>query len=331
MPFVAFGALCLAWGGTWLAIRLGVSDVPPLWLAGTRFVVAGALLLVIARWLGGWRKLAVRDLRRIAAMALGAITICFGLIFWGEQYVDSNVAAVIVQGFVPIGLFMFAVLYGHEVIRRRQWSALALGLAGVVLISAAQLSLGGTSRTLWGIAAVIAGTLVYGWAGVHGKPIFAAYPAPLVSALENLLGGIVLVPVALVVEGDRIIGHPLVPTGTAAVSWLYLVFIGSLVGFTAYTYLLGAWGASRTSVYAFVTPVVALGVGVWIGEEQVQWFQLVGAGLVVSAVALMLRPNSNRDRAGARGRFTRRAGSPSRDVVPARRAGAASTASEERP
>jgi drug/metabolite transporter (DMT)-like permease len=264
--------------------------MPPLWLAGTRFTIAGLLLLLIARFLGGWRRLTWSDVGRLAIMAAGAISICFGLIFWGEQYVDSNVAAVVVQGFVPLGLCVFAALYGHEAIRPRQWMGIAVGLAGVVLLTLSQASLTDSNRTVVGIMAIVVGTLVYDWAGVYGKPIFERYPAPFISALENLIGGLILLPIALLVDYERIIASPLPPSATAMASWAYLVVIGSLVGFTAYTYLLGAWGASRTSAYAFATPAVALALGVWIGKEQVQWSQLVGAGLVISAVALMLKP-----------------------------------------
>lgn len=292
MPYAVFTALCLAWGGTWIAIRLGVGAMPPLWLAGTRFTVAGLALLVIARFAGGWRRLTLDDLRRIAIMSMGAISICFGLIFWGEQYVDSNVAAVIVQGFVPLGLCVFAALYGHEVIRQRQWIGLGIGVLGVVLLTLSQAALTGSHRTVVGIGAIIVGTLVYDWAGVYGKPIFARYPAPFLSALENLIGGLILLPVAFLFESERILAAPLPPSATVAVAWLYLVVIGSLVGFTAYTYLLGRWGASRTSAYAFATPVVALVLGVWIGDEAVSGSQIVGAGLVISAVALMLRPGA---------------------------------------
>jgi drug/metabolite transporter (DMT)-like permease len=300
VPYAVFAALCLAWGGTWIAIRLGVGAMPPLWLAGTRFTAAGLALLVIARFAGGWRRPTWADLRRIAIMSAGAISICFGLIFWGEQYVDSNVTAVIVQGFVPLGLCVFAALYGHEVIRRRQWLGLGIGVVGVALLTFSQASMASSHRTVAGIAAIIAGTLVYDWAGVYGKPIFARYPAPFVSALENLIGGLLLLPVALLLDPDRILAAPLPASSTALASWLYLVVVGSLVGFTAYTYLLGRWGPSRTSAYAFATPAVALALGVWIGHEALSGPQIAGAGLIISAVALMLRPGGSRPRAGSR-------------------------------
>lgn len=288
MPALAFVALCLAWGGTWLAIRIGVQETPPLWLASTRFAVAGLLLLVVARFVGGWRRIARPDLGRLVVMAAGAISICFGLIFWGEQYVESGLAGVLVQGFVPIGLFAFAVLLGKERVLGRQLIGLLLGLAGVALLILTQIRYEADARVLAGTVAIIVGTLIYDWAGVYGGDLLSRYPAPLMSAYENLIGGLLLLPVSLVLEGGRLAADGPVPNARALGSWLYLVVIGSMVGFTAYTYLLAKWGPTRTSAYAFVTPVVAVTVGVFFAGERLRWQDFVGAGMVVLAVVFIV-------------------------------------------
>ncbi|WP_433825930.1 DMT family transporter [Actinoplanes sp. CA-015351] len=288
MPALAFVALCLAWGGTWLAIRIGVQETPPLWLASSRFVVAGLLLLVVARFVGGWHRISRPDLGRLVVMSAGAISICFGLIFWGEQYVESGLAGVLVQGFVPIGLFAFAVLLGKERVLGRQLVGLLLGLAGVALLILTQIRYEADTRVLAGTVAIIVGTLIYDWAGVYGGGLLSRYPAPLMSAYENLIGGLLLLPVSLVLEGGRLAEDGLMPNARAFGSWLYLVVIGSMVGFTAYTYLLAKWGPTRTSAYAFVTPVVAVAVGVFVGGEQLRWQDFVGAGMVVAAVVFIV-------------------------------------------
>ncbi|GGN79041.1 permease [Actinoplanes lobatus] len=288
MPALAFVALCLAWGGTWLAIRIGVHETPPLWLAATRFTVAGLLLLGVARFAGGWRRISLPDLGRLVVMSAGAISICFGLIFWGEQYVESGLAGVLVQGFVPIGLFAFAMLLGKERVAGRQLVGLLLGLAGVALLILTQIRYESDARVLAGTVAIIVGTLIYDWAGVYGGNLLSRYPAPLMSAYENLIGGVLLLPVSLVLEGHRLASDGLVPNVRALGSWLYLVVIGSMVGFTAYTYLLAKWGPTRTSAYAFVTPVVAVTVGVFFAGEHLRWQDLLGAGMVVIAVVFIV-------------------------------------------
>lgn len=288
MPALAFAALCLAWGGTWLAIRVGVHGTPPLWLAATRFTVAGLLLLAVAGFFGNWRRLTWPDLGRVVVMATGAISICFGLIFWGEQYVESGVAGVLVQGFVPIGLFAFALLLGRERISRRQLIGLLLGMSGVALLILTQARYEANSRVVAGTVAIIVGTLIYDWAGVYGGGLLDRYPATFMSGLENFIGGVLLIPVSLLLEGHQIAAEGWIPHGRAMASWLYLVVIGSMVGFTAYTYLLAKWGPTRASAYAFVTPVVAVLVGIFIGDEKLRWQDLLGAGMVVAAVVFIV-------------------------------------------
>lgn len=283
-----FGLLCFAWGTTWVAIRLGVTAMPPLWFAATRFLVAGVILLAIARKAGGWQRIPFPDAWRLTVMSAGAITICFGLIFWGEQSVDAGTSGVIVQGFVPIGLFFFAAVMGRESIGGRQWLSLTIGLCGVVLLTGQSWS-DWTSRRLISVVAIIAGTVVYDWAGVYGGPVISHYPAALMSAFENLVGGLLLFPVAWLLEGQRILRNPLPDRTSIWVSWVYLVIVGSMLGFTAYTYLLRTWGPTRTSAYAFVTPVIALISGAVIAGESISWEHLAGTALVLGAVAGVIR------------------------------------------
>lgn len=289
LSWAVFATLCVAWGSTWVAIRFGVTAMPPLWFAATRFIVAGLLLLLLARWVGGWQRIARSDLRPLTLMSTGAISICFGLIFWGEQYVDSGTAGVLVQGFVPIGLFFFAATMGREAIGRAQWASLGIGLCGVVLLLYGQSSGDWSPRKTAAAAAIIIGTLVYDWAGVYGGSVLSRYPAALMSAFENLVGGLLLLPVALLLEGGRIFRQP-VPEATATwMSWGYLVLVGSVLGFTAYTYLLRAWGPTRTSAYAFATPVIALLLGAVLADERSTWQHITGTALILAAVAGIAR------------------------------------------
>jgi drug/metabolite transporter (DMT)-like permease len=132
---IIFSLLCFTWGTTWLAIRVGVSQVPPLWFAATRFVVAGSLLLGWAWVFGRWQRPSARQLQALLLMGTMCIAVCFGLIFWGEQYVESGIAGVVVQGFVPIGLLGFSALLGRDRAGFRAWTAVAVGVAGLTVIA----------------------------------------------------------------------------------------------------------------------------------------------------------------------------------------------------
>lgn len=286
-PMVIFALLCFTWGTTWLAIKVGVTEVPPLWFAATRFVVAGLLLLGFARLRGPWRMPTGAQFRGLLVMGALCIAICFGLIFWGEQYVDSGVAGVVVQGFVPIGLVGFAAALGREKVRTPAWIAVGLGVAGIVLIAFDSFGHELGRYFLLGLLAVAIGTLFYGFGSVLGGDLLKQMSAVTASGWENLLGGLMLLPVALLLEGDELTSTRWWTSDDAWLAWGYLVVFGSLIGFTCYTYLLNAWGPTRTSAYAFITPVLAFGVGWWLGDERFSPVVALGAAVVVVAVAVL--------------------------------------------
>jgi drug/metabolite transporter (DMT)-like permease len=282
-----FVVLCLTWGTTWLAIRTGVEQVPPLWLAGTRFTVAGVLLLGVARLTGRFRRPTPAQFRALLRMSALCIALCFGLVFWGETHVESGIAGVVVQGFVPIGLVGFAALLGRDTVTGRAWVAVATGVAGVVVIASRSLGDPSGRMFLLGLAAIVVGTLLYDLGSVQGDEVLGQLPAVAASGWENLLGGLMLLPVSLALEHDGIADPDTWDSATPWLAWLYLVVIGSAVGFTAYTYLLQRWGPVRTSAYAFVTPIIALAAGAVLADERFSASVLVGAGLIVAAVLLL--------------------------------------------
>lgn len=291
-----FVVLCLTWGTTWLAIRTGVTQVPPLWLAGTRFAVAGALLLGAARLLGQYTRPTRAQFRALLRMAALCIALCFGLIFWGETHVESGIAGVVVQGFVPIGLVGFAALLGRETVSGRAWTAVAVGVVGVTVIASRSFGDPSGRMFLLGLGAIVIGTLLYDLGSVQGDSVLGQLPAVAVSGWENLLGGLLLLPVSVALERDRITDAATWDSLEPWLAWLYLVVIGSAVGFTAYTYLLQTWGPVRTSAYAFITPVIALAAGTLLADERFSAEVLIGAGLVVGAVLLLWTSGRARQR-----------------------------------
>jgi drug/metabolite transporter (DMT)-like permease len=282
-----FLLLCFTWGTTWLAIRVGVSQVPPLWFASTRFVVAGLLLLGWAWGAGQWQRPTARQLRALLLMGTLCIAVCFGLIFWGEQYVESGIAGVVVQGFVPIGLLGFSALLGRDWVGFRAWTAVAVGVAGVILISWDSLGRPLGQAVLLGLAAIVLGTLFYDLGSILGRTVLSELSAVTASGWENFIGGLLLLPVSLAVERHDIMHDGWWQTGSAWAAWIYLVVLGSLVGFTCYTYLLVQWGPVRTSTYAFITPVIAMVVGWLIGNERFTAAVIFGAVLIVVAVGIL--------------------------------------------
>lgn len=278
-----FVALCLAWGSTWLAIKIGVGHAPPLWFAGTRFFAAGCLMLAYHRVRRGPLAIPRGDLLRALAVGAVAVGVTFGLIFWGEQYVASGITGVLAQGLVPIGLYGFAVAFGHDAFRFGRAAGIALGVCGLLVLSAPAVHRTGHAHEVSGIAAIAVGTLAYCVASVASRDVLRRTPALLMSGLENLAGGLGLMLVSLPLEGGRIASDATV-RGAVVLSWLYLVVVGSLVGFTSYVLLLKEWGAARVSHYAFFTPVIALALGAALYGEHFGLVELAGAAIILVGV-----------------------------------------------
>ncbi|SDW00233.1 Permease of the drug/metabolite transporter (DMT) superfamily [Marininema mesophilum] len=290
-----FILLCLVWGSTWLAIKIGVDHAPPLWSAGTRFFLAGVLLLCWYRWKHGSFRLEGKAFRHLFILGVLVIAVTFGLIYWGEQWVSSGLTAVLVQGLIPILMLLFSSLYRQSRLNAPLIGGIVLGLLGVFVIFMPQVQSPDNKMAILGMISIILGTTAYCWGAVISKDTLNQYSSILVSGLENLLGGAILMVVAPFVEWKEIISWEYVHQ-TFVISWLYLVIIGSIVGFTMFTYLLKEWGAIRVSLYSFFTPMVAILLGTLIYGERITWEQLLGSAMVLLGVWITNRYTSEKKR-----------------------------------
>lgn len=271
-----FVILCLIWGATWIGIKAGVDAVPPLLFAGTRFVMAGLLLLALARLRGEFTGIAAGDRLRFLVVSLLMISLCYGPLFWGMQYVNSGTAAVLELALTPIALLLFALLLGDEQIGIRHLLALGLGVAGLALLfgpeALAQNAGPGAQagRPIAGSLAVASAAFTYGLGSVVARQLLARYPSSLVAGMTTLIGGGVLLAYALAFEPGAIRALRGDWGWAAWGGWLFLVLFGSLIGYTLYMRLLRDIGAARAGSYAFVSPIVAVVLGVVAFGETVE-------------------------------------------------------------
>lgn len=290
-----FLALCAIWGTTWIGIKAGVEAVPPLLFAGTRFIAAGLLLLAYSAWREGWPRLAWQDLPRLGATSLLMITFCYAGLFWGVAHVDSGTAAVLEMSLTPIALMGFALWLKEERFDRRRFGALVLGVAGLAILfgpTAARnwsaTSGEGAGLRLAGAAAVSWAAVVYGWGSVVARPLLRHYSSALVAGSTALIGGLLLLALSLAGEpgaAAALAGQ----WGTAAwAGWWFLVLFGSLIGYTIYMTLLREIGATRAGNYAFVSPIIAVLLGMACFGEQVHLLDVVGMAVMLAAAALAL-------------------------------------------
>ena len=288
LGWAALVVVYIVWGSTYLAIRVGVRDLPPLTMAGLRYLTAGLLLYPIAVRTGAARLRAFdkpgrRQWLGSALVGLLLLAVGNGGLSIGEQTLDSGFAAVLVAT-VPLWMVLFAWPIDGDRPTRKAVGALGIGLVGVAVLTGG----GSGSGHLLGVAVVLGASCAWGLGSVLAHRLELPQRALVAAALEMIAGGSVLLFVAAV-RGDYGRMHwSQVPT-SAWLALLYLIGPGSLLAFTAYGYALSRLPLSTVSTYAYVNPVVAVVLGVAILDEPVTAHQAVGTALVVASVVLTLR------------------------------------------
>ncbi len=284
----AFAALYVIWGSTYLAIRFAIETLPPLGMAGSRFLVAGAIMYGFARWRG---TVSPTRSQWIAAAVAGVLLLLGGngLVVLGQRTVASGVAALIIATqSIWIALLVMAVP-GARRAGWRAWAGRVLGLAGLAwLLGVDGSGVGGVD--LRGAGLLVAASLSWSIGTVVGQGLQKrAVSTPslvLGTGMQMLAGGAALL-VASVIGRESWAGVPSA-SGASVAGWLFLVVFGSIVGFTAYVWLLTQVSASAVATYAFVNPVVAVLLGWGIAGEALSGRAVSAAGVIVAGVAMII-------------------------------------------
>jgi drug/metabolite transporter (DMT)-like permease len=280
---VAFFAVYVCWGMTYLAMRVAVVDIPPHLLSGSRFVVAGLLLYAWAR-LRGEPPPTAKQWR--AAVVLGGFLLLGGnaSVAWAEERVPSGLAAVLIA-VAPIWMVGLEWARGGARPTKRVIVGLLLGLLGVGLLVSSRAS--DSSRVdPRGAVILILASASWAWGSVISKS--APLPkSPFLATSMEMIGGGMLLLLTAGVAGQFAQFKPDHVSGSAVLAWTYLVIFGSLVGFTAYIWLLGVTSIAKAGTYAYVNPVVAVLMGWAILHEQVTSRMLLAAAVILVGVALV--------------------------------------------
>ena len=271
-------ACYLVWGSTYLAIRFALVSFPPFFQMGSRFLVAGALLMAGARWRGGaWPNLAQwRNALAVGTLMLGG---GMGLTAAATVHIGSGLVATFIA-VVPMMVCAWGLLFGQRP-SRLELLGMAVGLAGVVLLVRGA----SFSAAPVGIACITGATLAWSLGSVLSTPRLPLASGPAGFASEMLCGGAMLMLIALVLGEQP--AWP--PTALALGAWAYLVVFGSLVAFSAYLYLLAHASPAVATSYAFVNPLIALFLGVVFASEAVSGGEWVACGVILTGVLLIFR------------------------------------------
>ncbi len=282
-PLSTLLLLCLAatwliWGSTYLAIKFALLSFPPFWQMGTRFLLAGAVLMAWMRWRGaGWPT---RQQWR-NALVVGSLMLGGGM--GGTAVAETSVGSGLVVAFIAVVPLMIAALNLIWGVKpgRLELAGIVVGLAGVLMLTQGA----GFQASPAGLAAIAVACLTWSVGSVLSQRSLPLAPGAMGFASEMLAGGAVLMLLSWL-AGEQ----PAWPPQPAAVAaWAYLVVAGSLVAFNAYMFLLAHASAGLASSYTFVNPVIAMLLGVAVLGEVVSGFEWAAAGVVLAGVVLMLR------------------------------------------
>jgi drug/metabolite transporter (DMT)-like permease len=276
--------LCCIWGSTWLFIKIGLTDLPPMTFAGIRFVLASLILtlMVLARR-ARWPRTR-KEWTLIATVGVLQFALNYGLVFWGEQYISSGLAAVLQSTFPAFGLVFAHFYLPHERITPGRVMGVLLGVFGVAVIFSDQLSIAGHMALLGSVALVLSALC-----GSYGNVLVKAYGATIdpqaMAAGQMVFGLVPLLTIGVVTEGNPM--H-LRWTTTAIIALLYLVVIGSVVAFALYYWLVRNMDVTNTMLISLVTPPVAVVLGMIVLHEKLNWRLLAGGACIISGLALIV-------------------------------------------
>jgi drug/metabolite transporter (DMT)-like permease len=289
---LAFGAVYVLWGSTYLAIRIGVETIPPFVLAGLRHSIAGVILYA---WVRGTKRAGRPEPRhwRSAALVGGLLLLGGnGLVTWAEQRVPSGLAALIVAS-VPLWMTLIDAALSRRRPHGVVLAGLAMGLSGIAFLAAPGRFAGGGHVDPLGAAALLTAALLWAAGSLVSRRVALPSSTLLATAMEMVAGGAILLTVAGLTGELSAFSLPAV-SARSVLALGYLIVAGSLLGFSAYVFLLGATTPARVATYAYVNPVVAVFLGWLAAGESVTPRTLVAAAVIVSAVALIIRHGAER-------------------------------------
>ncbi|PYJ45201.1 MAG: hypothetical protein DME85_13615 [Verrucomicrobia bacterium] len=294
---IAFAALYLIWGSTYLGIRFAIETIPPFLMAGTRFLLAGVIMFAIAR-LQGISKSTWANWR--TSLIIGACLLLGGNggVTMSEKYIDSGLAALIVA-IVPIYIVLLAWASGMAA---RPIPIVWLGLiggfvgVGILLGPALRFSSNGGRHPAIGMSILLVSSFIWSAGSLYSRTAKHA-PSPFLTAAQQMICGGLLLLLTGMVTGETRRVHPSSLSILSLASFAYLVIIGAVVGYTAYIWLLRHCDPAKVATYAYVNPIVAVLLGASFAGEILTMRTFVAAGLIIGSVALVITAQQLRERA----------------------------------
>jgi drug/metabolite transporter (DMT)-like permease len=279
----ALWTVYLVWGSTYFAIKITVRTLPPFLSAGGRFLLAGSLLALILLALGRSLRVSLRELAASAALGTALLALGVGVVTLAETHIDSSTAAMI-AGSVPLQVILLRTIARERIALATRLSVIA-GLAGLALVV---IPGGEGASSVVGLALALGASISWSLGSFFGHRLPLPEDGFVASTWEMLSAGLVLLVLGAA-RGEVGSVHPSEVSLESVLAWLYLGIFGTLVAFTAYTWLLRSAPISKVVTHQYVNPVVAIALGALVLDEQLTLAIAAGAALIVGSVFVAVR------------------------------------------
>jgi drug/metabolite transporter (DMT)-like permease len=282
---LAFAIIYVVWGSTFLAIRIGVREVPPFLLAGMRFFAAG---IVLYAWMRakGTASPSRREWAAITLLAVLIFVVDYGLVFWAEQRVPSGITAVMLATIPVFTALLEIMILRTQKLTFRLGCALVVGLVGVAVLVSRSVAFGDAPIERSGAIALVVAAISWSLASVLTRKLRLPESKVMSSGAQMLVGGILLL-LAATIFGEFNAFHWQAVSSGAWLALAYLTVAGSIIAFTAYVWLIHHESPTKVGTYAYVNPVIAVVLGYFLGGEALGARTILGTLFVLVSVVVI--------------------------------------------
>lgn len=287
---LAYMAVCIFWGSTYLAIRIGVGELPPMFFAGIRFFFAGGLVLIFA-WIKGLEfPKTFTEIRKISTVGIILLFMCNGSMVWAEQSVSSSIASIL-AAIVPLFMALIEFVIWRKKIKMKGLIGLLLGFVGVIILIASPSNL--EASNLAYIMLVLFATFMWAVGSIYSQTFKTSANTITAIGIQMFSASLLLLFVSLVI-GE----FPKIHFGFNGIAaTIYLIIFGSLIGYSCYIYILKKWPSEKAGTYAYINPMVAVLLGALILNEPITLKTIISILIILGGVFLVQTSNSSSKRA----------------------------------
>ncbi|MGG1661615.1 DMT family transporter [Brevibacillus sp. NRS-1366] len=286
MVLINYIVMCLIFGTTFLAIKVGIdAGAPPFFSGGIRFFLAGTILFSFMVWRGKTR-VSLLFCKEMFLTGIGLTFGTFATLYWAEQYLSSGIAAVL-SATAPLMVMLLQTTLSRQKLSAASWAGCLVGFAGVILLILPGVSFTFSTSWLIGCIAVLVGQVFYSGGAVYSRRVIQRFQdvSPIaLNAAQMMYGGAMLLVLSFFTEQVHVQS---MFTPQAVISLLYLIFVGSMMGHTIFYWLVAKTNPVFPSTWLYISPLIALTLGVILYNEPLSLLSLVGGITIISGIILI--------------------------------------------